>query len=132
VSLSVLQSMLFDYCSESGLMDPACRPPPRFLFTVFNGGQSEFPPCPSSLHFILSAEANITTTFSSNFLFHCHLNYGFKCTTVAYQTIACLAGQSIKCRCTVSMCQTILAFLFHYRIVFYVFVPLLPVCLHHC
>lgn len=89
VSLPVLQSMLFDYSSASGLIEPAVSPPSsHFLFTVFNGGQSECPLCPSSLHFILSAEATVTTiTFSSNFLFHCHPNYGFKSRTVIYETM---------------------------------------------
>lgn len=87
VSLPVLQSMLFDYWRASGLIEPAVNPPSHFLFTVFNGGQSECPLCPSSLHFILSAEATVTTiTFSSNFLFHCHPNYGFKSRTVIYET----------------------------------------------
>jgi len=80
--------MLFDYWSASGLIEPAVPPPPPFLFTVFNGGQSECPLYPSSLHFILSAEATITTiTFSSNFLFYCHLNYGFKSRTFTYETM---------------------------------------------
>jgi hypothetical protein len=56
----------------------------HFLFTVFNGDQSECPLYPSSLHFILSAEATMTTmttiNFSSNFLFYCHVNYGFEST----------------------------------------------------
>ena len=111
-----------------------CAPPPPLLFTVFNGGQSECPLYPSSLHFILSAEATITTiTFSSNFLFHCHLNYEFKSRTVTYETMGLDAIVGIQWHCplsTVHVSDNISIFCFTSEsrcFAIYVIVVLLPI-----